>query len=156
MKQINQRGRSMVEMLGVLAIIGVLSAAGLAGYSKAMEKHKTNLLKDEIQMIATNIITAFHGQLDYSDLGTDRTAGTSFAIRLNAIPQTMVQDGEAIHPFKGNVYVYAVDYGDMPNGAFKIDVEGLPQRVATELGMNGTNQENQILMNIELSSDTTD
>ena len=28
----NQSGRSMVEMLGVLAIIGVLSAGGLAGY----------------------------------------------------------------------------------------------------------------------------
>lgn len=33
-------GRSMVEMLGVLAIIAVLSASALAGYSKAMFKHK--------------------------------------------------------------------------------------------------------------------
>ena len=33
----NQIGRSMVEMLGVLAIIGVLSVGGIAGYSKAME-----------------------------------------------------------------------------------------------------------------------
>ena len=31
-----QTGRSMVEMLGVLAIIGVLSVGGIAGYSKAM------------------------------------------------------------------------------------------------------------------------
>ena len=30
--KINQSGRSMIEMLGVLAIIGVLSAAGLIGY----------------------------------------------------------------------------------------------------------------------------
>ena len=30
-------GRSMVEMLGVLAIIGVLSVGAIAGYSKAME-----------------------------------------------------------------------------------------------------------------------
>ena len=29
-------GRSMVEMLGVLAIIGVLSVGAIAGYSKAM------------------------------------------------------------------------------------------------------------------------
>ena len=39
MKQ-NQFGRSMIEMLGVLAIIGVLSVGGIAGYSKAMEKWK--------------------------------------------------------------------------------------------------------------------
>ena len=35
-------GRSMIEMLGVLAIIGVLSVGGIAGYSKAMEKIKIN------------------------------------------------------------------------------------------------------------------
>ena len=37
-----QNGRSMVEMLGVLAIIGVLSVGGIAGYSKAMTKFKIN------------------------------------------------------------------------------------------------------------------
>ena len=37
-----QTGRSMVEMLGVLAIIGVLSVGGIAGYSKAMTKFKIN------------------------------------------------------------------------------------------------------------------
>ena len=38
----NSFGRSMIEMLGVLAIIGVLSVGGIAGYSKAMEKFKVN------------------------------------------------------------------------------------------------------------------
>ena len=39
-----QTGRSMVEMLGVLAIVGVLSIAGLMGYRYAMNKHKANLI----------------------------------------------------------------------------------------------------------------
>ena len=30
-KNINESGRSMIEMLGVLAIIGVLSVGGIAG-----------------------------------------------------------------------------------------------------------------------------
>lgn len=38
----SQIGRSMIEMLGVLAIIGVLSVGGLAGYTKAMRTHKIN------------------------------------------------------------------------------------------------------------------
>lgn len=38
----NQIGRSMIEMLGVLAIIGVLSVGGIAGYSQALEKWKIN------------------------------------------------------------------------------------------------------------------
>ena len=37
-----EKGRSMIEMLGVLAIVGVLSVGGIAGYSKAMEKWKIN------------------------------------------------------------------------------------------------------------------
>ena len=37
-----ESGRSMVEMLGVLAIIGVLSVGGIAGYTTAMNKHRAN------------------------------------------------------------------------------------------------------------------
>ncbi len=36
----------MIEMLGVLVIVGVLSAAGIAYYSKDMTKYKTNKLID--------------------------------------------------------------------------------------------------------------
>ncbi|MBR2299720.1 MAG: hypothetical protein IJ870_04005 [Alphaproteobacteria bacterium] len=38
--KINECGRSMTEMLGVLAIISVLGTGGLVGYSKAMYKYK--------------------------------------------------------------------------------------------------------------------
>ena len=46
-RQANPLGRSMIEMLGVLAIIGVLSVGGIAGYSKAMEKFKVNKAIEE-------------------------------------------------------------------------------------------------------------
>lgn len=45
MKQ-KEQGRSMVEMLGVLAIIGVLSIGGIAGYTMAMNRHKANQILD--------------------------------------------------------------------------------------------------------------
>ena len=38
----NESGRSMVEMLGVLAVIGVLSIGGIAGYMMAMNRHHSN------------------------------------------------------------------------------------------------------------------
>ncbi|MBQ8870232.1 MAG: hypothetical protein IJ019_02515 [Alphaproteobacteria bacterium] len=50
-----QFGRSMVEMLGVLAIIGVLSIGGIAGYSKAMFKHKMNQTIDIVSRVLMNI-----------------------------------------------------------------------------------------------------
>lgn len=37
----NQDGRSMIEMLGVLAIVGTLSMGGIAGFSTAMTRYKT-------------------------------------------------------------------------------------------------------------------
>ena len=42
-----EQGRSMVEMLGVLAVVGVLSVGGIAGYTYAMDKHKSNELLNE-------------------------------------------------------------------------------------------------------------
>ena len=44
-------GRSMIEMLGVLAIIAVLTVGGIAGYSKAMEMWKINKLTEEYSML---------------------------------------------------------------------------------------------------------
>ena len=60
MKLINktESGRSMIEMLGVLAIIGVLSVGGLAGYNMAMGRVRVNRVIDELQLVAVNIRTA--------------------------------------------------------------------------------------------------
>ena len=46
MKMNNESGRSMVEMLGVLAIIGVLSIGGIAGYTIAMNRYRANEIID--------------------------------------------------------------------------------------------------------------
>ena len=44
-------GRSMVEMLGVLAIIGVLSVGAIAGYSKAMNKYRLNKMLEQYNQL---------------------------------------------------------------------------------------------------------
>ena len=46
-----QSGRSMVEMLGVLAIIGVLSVGAIAGYQKAMTKYKLNKQAQQLSQL---------------------------------------------------------------------------------------------------------
>ena len=48
----SESGRSMVEMLGVLAIIGVLSVGGIAGYSLGMRKHRANQIADTVSKYA--------------------------------------------------------------------------------------------------------
>ena len=47
-----ESGRSMVEMLGVLAIIGVLSVGGIAGYSLSMRRHRANGVVDLVSKLA--------------------------------------------------------------------------------------------------------
>ena len=51
-------GRSMIEMLGVLAIVGVLSVGGIAGYSKAMEMWRINKMSEEYSYL-------IHGLLEH-------------------------------------------------------------------------------------------
>jgi len=65
----NENGRSMIEMLGVLAIIGVLSVGGIAGYSKAMQKYRINKTIEQITLIAGNIRSFFAPQRSYEGLG---------------------------------------------------------------------------------------
>ena len=48
----NESGRSMVEMLGVLAIIGVLSIGGIAGYTLSMRRYRANQVLDAINKYA--------------------------------------------------------------------------------------------------------
>ena len=50
-----QGGKSMIEMLGVLAIIAVLTVGGIAGYSKAMKKYQANKVVGEIIQVLANI-----------------------------------------------------------------------------------------------------
>ena len=51
-----QSGRSMVEMLGTLAIIGVLSIGGIAGYSYGMDKYRANTIINDVNLRAIDLI----------------------------------------------------------------------------------------------------
>ena len=80
-----QKGRSMIEMLGVLAIVGVLSVAGIAGYSKAMGKFKINKAMDQVSTLSSNIKTM------YANAGSYKTVSNSEAISLTLFPEEMTK-----------------------------------------------------------------
>ena len=52
----NEQGRSMVEMLGVLAIIGSLTIIGIAGFKMAMNKAKANSLVADMNRLAHIVV----------------------------------------------------------------------------------------------------
>lgn len=53
---ITQCDRSMIEMLGVLAIIGVLSVGGIQGFSKAMEMYHWNKALREWDILVNTMV----------------------------------------------------------------------------------------------------
>ncbi len=135
--RVNEQGRSMIEMLGVLAIVGVLSVGGIAGYSKAMNKFKTNKIGDQIQMISTNIRTLFSSQRTYTGL----TNG--MALRAGLIPGEMYEadsgntyssDYAITNAFGGgvaiNVAAQSTTNDDM---AFTIAVDQIPQSACVSI-----------------------
>ena len=93
-----QSGRSMVEMLGVLAIIGVLSVGAIAGYSKAMFKYKLNKQSEQINQVF-NAVSQYHDQIKFD---------TSISLvpifkKINLIPVEMIKDvSDIIYDVFGN------------------------------------------------------
>ena len=125
---INEKGRSMVEMLGVLAIIGVLSAGGLAGYSKAMFKHKMNTAIDQITMVVTNIRTLYGTQGNYAGLNN------GMAVSAGVIPAAMGNSSALYNPFKGTVVISAAAAkSNLANTAFVIQYNGLPAEACVQI-----------------------
>ena len=100
----DQKGRSMVEMLGVLAIIGVLSVGGISGYSKAMAKFKLTKAQDQITMLLMNIRTAFATSPSYTGLTTANSR------TFNIAPSDMFDAASGLNnAFGGKAYVYSCD-----------------------------------------------
>ena len=114
-------GRSMVEMLGVLAIIGVLSVGAIAGYSKAMFKQKLNKQTEQINTLLNNIES-------YSDLWVNMKGSGYHQIpllkKLKAIPEEMIRpnNDNFIYDILGNriAVVYNSPNEVVPTGYFEL------------------------------------
>ncbi len=77
--KINQSGRSMVEMLGVLAVVGVLSVGGLTGYVIASEKYRINKAISIVDLFSIQARSTFAYADSYEALG-------SYGINRSKIP----------------------------------------------------------------------
>ena len=143
MMKTNETGRSMIEMLGVLAIIGVLSVGGIAGYSKAMNKFKTNKVADNVSMIVTNIRTLYAQQKTYDGLDNDS------AIQMGVVPDELqiadtsntITGKKLQNAFLGDVTIAAADVPGADAGSgtdmgFTVTFAGLTKEACVTLATN--------------------
>lgn len=113
-----ESGRSMIEMLGVLAIIGVLSVGGISGYSKAMAKYKINQCLDQISNLIINIRSTFANQTDF----TGATTANVIALGIATGDMLNAQGNALVNPFNGAINVQPTAAGAT---SFQISYAGL-------------------------------
>ena len=136
-RQTNPIGRSMIEMLGVLAIIGVLSVGGIAGYSKAMMKFKINKTIEQMSMILANTRILYSSQGNYSGLYGSGTY-------IEGIKPIIGETDEFLSPFGGYNWL---ETGSSHNDMFHLTFSALPKEACMELAtLNwGTEQSSGIV-----------
>ena len=121
-----EAGRSMVEMLGVLAIVGVLSIGGISGYSKAMAKYKVNQTLDQISMLVTNIRSTFGNQASYESLSN--TVLVTYGLVDNDMSHGKT-DGTLKNAYGGTITVSTAD----SNLAFTVKYENVPTNACANI-----------------------
>ena len=122
MKNNFETGRSMVEMLGVLAIIGVLSIGGIMGYSYGMDKYRANETTNQIMLRAIDLMTQ----------ASNNNAELSLAAWENE--ETQYTIGEVGNTYDGLIYldiaglpknICEIVYDNMSSMAVQIDINAV-------------------------------
>ena len=90
--KINELGRSMIEMLGVLAIIGVLSIGAIQGYRYAFNKYNANETINELNLRANDISQRMERLIELHHAGEINmemgpTMRTGYPVRARMSPQ---------------------------------------------------------------------
>jgi prepilin-type N-terminal cleavage/methylation domain-containing protein len=139
-----QSGRSMIEMLGVLAIVGILSTGALSGYSVAMKNHKANRAINEIQTHITQIQDLFADQNNYEQLTTDYHISDDILIKAgifnssltNIYNERVLATGTTALGIPLFVYRYDIPEGDEKT-CLKILLAGWAEELQGRLKMLG-------------------
>ena len=130
MRNTNESGRSMVEMLGVLAIIGVLSIGGIAGYSMAMNRYRAN---EALDMASKFAVILYSGYQTAQATGNTKWSATSQTLESAGLVAT----GQAsATPGGSTITVQTVD-NDKVTLTIDFKTDGVCKAGASILGVTG-------------------
>lgn len=113
-----ENGRSMIEMLGVLAIIGVLSVGGIAGYYKAMEKFKLNKAVENYSMLIYGVLEHLDEFKKMQNVDIDTLTA------LNILPANWIHNTNLIDDFNNslNLFIRPLGNASGENNEFILDI----------------------------------
>lgn len=122
-------GRSMVEMIGVLTIVGFLTLGGIWGFDRASQMMRINDLKDQVSTLVANVRAMHMTHNDYQDLSPHTLIGAGL------VPEKIIgADGDSItHILQGKVLIGPADTPEYKNTAFVIIYNGLDSFTCREI-----------------------
>ncbi len=106
----NESGRSMLEVIAIVAIVFFLTIGGLAGYSYLIQKFKRNESADQVDQLVLNVKTS----------GAANKINGATVISPNTViagPKMDKGENKILLPDSGDAIVYALE-----GSAFKLDV----------------------------------
>ena len=155
--KINELGRSMIEMLGVLSVVGVISVGGIKVISGAIQSQQyTQAITDAAQLAddGRRLVCDYRDDTGYSGGATPVSYGI-FLYKSDKYPHNLTYDTT------NNVYTgemdmtYAVSTVNT-NGAFKITISGIPQELCIRMASNDWGSRNSSgFSGIKINSSTT-
>ncbi|MBR4931649.1 MAG: hypothetical protein IKZ02_01335 [Alphaproteobacteria bacterium] len=117
----NEIGRSMVEILGTLSVIGVLSVGGIMGYKFAVDKYQANQTINDINLRALDILIQ---QSENKPISLDEWENMA-----TIFPIELVFDGETTEERA------LIQVSNVPQNVCKILVNDMKSR--SEVSING-------------------
>ncbi len=96
MKRVTETGRSMIEMLGVLAIVGILSVGGIAGFGKAMTTYRLNKSVEEFVVFIRDLMVYHDSLIEYTNGSSANLGVTSNVVNMGILPDSWTMDKGAI------------------------------------------------------------
>lgn len=145
-KMCNQDGRSMVEMLGVLAIVGVLSVAGISGYIKAMNEYRISKVITDYTSIFNSVLElgfSLRSKIAPHATNTNRVYFASLLEQLGWLPKNWTRVGNQIYDgyfhhklsiyYRGDFFIFNL-YINQSEAKSKINTESIRfcQRIVSD------------------------
>lgn len=143
----------MVEMLGVLAIVGLLSMGGIKGYTVAMTRYKVSKTYEQVNIIASRISAVGDQVPSYEGLNNKA------AIKLKAMPGETTTDNSSTlrNLFGGKIIIESANLLGSNTGkdqAYVIKYTGLSDEGCLQLAaQNWGGGKNNSLVGIGFAND---
>lgn len=137
-----ENGRSMIEMLGVLTIIGVLSVGGLSVFNRMQYEHMSNQIINDLTETITKI-QKISTQYDdgYKNVGVFAYKNKAYSDGLTFVSSTATS---ATFSGKGSVqYAISGSSGE----SFNVAVSKLDDNICIKLATTGINNVRNISVN---------